>query len=123
MKTNSSRCFISISTIGLAVLLVPLAAHAQVNTGSDGRDGAFNPTTSTAVDMADHPDGIYQCLEVLLNGHANLEERFAQIDLDTVRRELHAAQNPPERVPPRIRQLIRVPAFPETLSALFHKAA
>jgi hypothetical protein len=62
-------------------------------------------------------------LEVLLNGHATLEERFAQIDIDAVRRELTAARTSPEYVPPGIRQLIRIPAFPGRLSALFRKAA
>lgn len=62
-------------------------------------------------------------LEVLLNGHATLEERFAQIDIDAVRRELTAARTSLDRVPPAIRQLIQVPAFPESLSALFRKTA
>lgn len=37
---------------------------AQVNTGSDGHDGAFNPTANTVVNMASHPDGIYQYASV-----------------------------------------------------------
>ncbi len=37
---------------------------AQVNSGSDGHDGAFNPTQSVTIDMADHPDGIYQYTSV-----------------------------------------------------------
>ena len=41
------------------LLLVPLAAHAQVNSGSTGADDAFNPATNTVVDMSDHPNGIY----------------------------------------------------------------
>ena len=44
--------------------LVPLAALAQVNSGSDGHDGAFNPTTNTVINMADHPDGIYHYTSV-----------------------------------------------------------
>ena len=39
--------------------LVPATANAQVNSGSDGHDGAFNPTQNVTIDMADHPDGIY----------------------------------------------------------------
>jgi hypothetical protein len=38
----------------------PVCVQAQVSTGSNGSDGAFNPTTSMVVDMHDHPDGIYQ---------------------------------------------------------------
>ena len=41
------------------------AANAQqVNSGSDGHDGAFNPTQNVVIDMADHPDGIYQYTSV-----------------------------------------------------------
>lgn len=43
----------------MVVLLACLGAHAQVNSGSNGSDGAFNPTTNTVINMADHPDGIY----------------------------------------------------------------
>ncbi|GDY22608.1 hypothetical protein LBMAG56_39550 [Verrucomicrobiota bacterium] len=53
--------------IGLDCLLLwltPLAARGQVNSGSTGADGAFNPTTNTVVDMRDHPAGIYQYTSV-----------------------------------------------------------
>jgi len=61
--------------------------------------------------------------EVRPTTQVTLEERFAQIDIDVVRRELAAAATSPERIPPAIRQLICVPAFLATLSALFRKAA
>ncbi len=48
----------------LAGLLLPLVGIAQVNSGSDGHDGALNPTTNLVIDMADHPDGIYQYASV-----------------------------------------------------------
>jgi hypothetical protein len=35
-----------------------------VNSGSDGSDGAFNPTKDTVINMADHPDGIYHYTSV-----------------------------------------------------------
>jgi len=41
-----------------------LPCIGQVNSGSDGSDGAFHPTTNTVIDMADHPDGIYQYTSV-----------------------------------------------------------
>lgn len=47
----------------LAVILLALTANswAQVNSGSNGSDGAFTPTqTNTVINMADHPTGIYQ---------------------------------------------------------------
>ena len=44
--------------IVLSALLLPLTGFAQVNSGSDGHDGALNPTGSLVINMADHPDGI-----------------------------------------------------------------
>jgi len=44
--------------------LVCAGANAQVSTGSNGSDGAFNPTTSTNMNMANHPNGIYQYTSV-----------------------------------------------------------
>jgi hypothetical protein len=48
----------------MVVLLACLGAQAQVNSGSNGSDGAFNPTTNTVINMADHPNGIYQYTSV-----------------------------------------------------------
>ena len=62
-------------------------------------------------------------LKILLNGQATLEDRFAQIDVATVRKELQAAQISLEKVPPKIRQLIAAPTFPETICRLLQKAA
>jgi hypothetical protein len=41
-----------------------LGLQAQVNSGSDGHDGAFNPTTNIVINMADHPAGIYHYTSV-----------------------------------------------------------
>jgi len=46
--------------VALALACIRIAGVAQVNSGSDGHDGVFNPTTSTNMDMSTHPDGIYQ---------------------------------------------------------------
>ena len=62
-------------------------------------------------------------LKVLLDGQSTLEERFAQIQVDTVRKELRDALNPLEKVPSEIRQLIHVQTFPETICHLFRKVA
>ncbi len=62
-------------------------------------------------------------LQILLQGQATLQERFAQIDIETVRKELRAAQSSLEKVPSKIRQLIALPTFPETICRLFEKAA
>ena len=49
----------------LLLLLLPTASFAQqINSGSDGHDGAFNPTSNVVIDMADHPDGIYHYTSV-----------------------------------------------------------
>ena len=62
-------------------------------------------------------------LKILLDGRATLEERFAQIDVETVRRELEAARASLEKVPLAIRQLIALPTFPQDVCGLFKKAA
>jgi len=62
-------------------------------------------------------------LKILLQGQTTLEERFAQIDIETVRKELQAAQASLEKVPSPIRKLIAIPGFPETIATLFQKAA
>src|ERR1039457_1133299 len=43
---------------------LPARGRAQVNSGSNGSDGAFNPTTNIVINMADHPTGIYQYTSV-----------------------------------------------------------
>jgi hypothetical protein len=49
----------------LLLLALVGSARAQVNSGSDGHDGPFNPTaSSTVINMADHPNGIYQYTSV-----------------------------------------------------------
>ena len=48
----------------MVVLLACLGAHAQVNSGSNGSDGAFNPTTNIVINMADHPNGFYHYTSV-----------------------------------------------------------
>jgi hypothetical protein len=43
---------------------VSVSSRAAINSGSDGSDGIFKPTADTVIDMADHPDGIYQYTSV-----------------------------------------------------------
>ena len=54
LEHTSSRTIVT-----MLLLLACVAAHAQVNSGSNGSDGAFNPTTNVVINMADHPNGIY----------------------------------------------------------------
>jgi len=62
-------------------------------------------------------------LTALLNGEPSLERCFAKIDIQLVRSELLAAQNPPEKVPAIIHRLIDTPDFPEIICSLFRKVA
>ncbi|MFO1502105.1 MAG: hypothetical protein U1G07_27655 [Verrucomicrobiota bacterium] len=60
---NSKRVWpqiVSATLIGAWVFV----AEAQINTGSDGRDGALTPNVDTVINMTDHPDGIYQYTSV-----------------------------------------------------------
>jgi len=59
MKTHSKKLALALLALALAA-----SARAQVNSGSTGADGAFNPTTNTVINMADHPDGIYHFTSV-----------------------------------------------------------
>lgn len=59
-----------------AILLALLGCggvQAQINSGSNGSDGAFRPTTDrTVVDMADHPDGIYHYTSVYIPSYVRV---------------------------------------------------
>lgn len=48
-------------------MCVCVSTQAQVNSGSNGSDGAFNPATSTVINMTDHPNGIYQYTSVTIS--------------------------------------------------------
>ena len=63
MKICNSLSFRAAWLLCCLALCLPEAA-GQVNSGSDGHDGAFNPTQNVVIDMADHPDGIYQYTSV-----------------------------------------------------------
>lgn len=55
----SALVLASALTLGLG-----LGARAQINSGSNGSDGALNPSTNIVINMADHPNGIYQYTSV-----------------------------------------------------------
>jgi hypothetical protein len=48
----------------LPFALIATRGLAQVNSGSNGSDGAFDPATNTVINMADHTNGIYQYTSV-----------------------------------------------------------
>jgi len=60
-----------------------------------------------------------QYMRILLDGKATLEERFAEIDARLIRKELAKLFANPDKVPPRIKKLIRQPDFPGQLLAIF----
>jgi uncharacterized membrane protein YgcG len=47
-----------------AAVGLPVVCWSQVNSGSDGSDGAFNPTMSTNIDMTSRSSGVYQYTSV-----------------------------------------------------------
>ena len=78
-----------------------------------------------AQDLRSHNTPLVRNLEnpeVLLQGKPTLEECFAQIDAEAVRKEMEAIQMAPDRVPRNILQIIAAPAFPNTLCGLFKKS-
>ena len=63
-RLNSLRSLRSFAAIVVSLLFARTAAQAQVNSGSNGSDGAFNPATNTVINMAGRPNGIYQYTSV-----------------------------------------------------------
>jgi hypothetical protein len=58
-------------------------------------------------------------LKIILNGKKTLEERFAEIDSKTVRKEMKKSQEDSEKVPSKIKAIIKKPELPEILVNLF----
>jgi len=57
-------------------------------------------------------------MEVILNSRNSLEERFADMDIHVVRKELRHLQSTTGRMPPAIKKLIKRPDLPDILLAL-----
>lgn len=60
-------------------------------------------------------------IDILLDGKANLQERFAAIEITKVRKELCNAQKFPQKIPAKIKKIIIKPRFPELITKLFRK--
>jgi len=58
-------------------------------------------------------------MKIILDRKPSLEERFAEIDIKIIRKELRSVLTTPEKVPAKIKELIRLPGLPDTLVALF----
>ena len=63
-RTGGVKLSSIIFCVTVLVAGLPARGRAQVNSGSNGSDGAFNPTTNIVINMADHPNGIYQYTSV-----------------------------------------------------------
>ena len=60
-------------------------------------------------------------IDILLDGKANLEDRFAEIEITQVREELCNEQKLPRKIPAKIKKIIIRPGFPELITKLFRK--
>src|ERR1035441_10537930 len=58
--------------VTVLVAWLPARGRAQVNSGSNGSDGAFNPTTDTNINMASRLSGIYQYTSVNIPGNVTV---------------------------------------------------
>ena len=54
-------------------------------------------------------------MKILLNGKSAIEEVFAEIEIDILRREFRKAQNDPEKIPAKLKSLIATPDYPARL--------
>ena len=64
-----------------------------------------------------------QYIDILLDGQATLQQRFAKIEVETVRRELKIAQESPEKIPAKIKKLINRPRSPEEFTKILTRPA
>ncbi|MEA1927750.1 MAG: transposase [Candidatus Auribacterota bacterium] len=60
-------------------------------------------------------------IDILLDGKATLQERFAEIEITKVREELSNAQKVPRKIPAKIKKIIIEPGFPGLVTKLFRR--
>ena len=60
-----------------------------------------------------------QYMDLLLDGKATLEERFAEIDTEMVRKQLVEAQRHPEKIPAKVKKIIAIPELPQIITNIF----
>ena len=61
-------------------------------------------------------------MEILLDGKTCVEELFAEIEINQLRRELKKAQQNPEKIPAKIKSIINEPKYPEKLANILKKS-
>jgi hypothetical protein len=61
-------------------------------------------------------------MTILLNEKSSLEDVFAEIEIDTLRKAFREAQDDPEKIPAKLKPIIAMPDFPEKLVSMVEKA-
>lgn len=61
-------------------------------------------------------------MTILLNDKHSIEEVFADIEIDTLRKAFREAQDEPEKIPATLKPIIAMPDFPEMLVNMVEKA-
>lgn len=61
-------------------------------------------------------------LNILLNGKTSLEEVFAEIEIDALRKAFHEAQDDPDKIPAKLKPIIAMTDFPDKLVNMLEKA-
>jgi hypothetical protein len=62
-------------------------------------------------------------LKILLDGKPTLESRFAEIDIEPVRKQLNDSRKSLEKIPATIKKIIAKPRLPQIITDLFHAGA
>ena len=62
-------------------------------------------------------------MKILLDGKPNLDARFAEIDIASVRKQLDDSQKSPEKIPATIKKIIAKPRFPQIIANIFRGSA
>ena len=63
-----------------------------------------------------------QYMKILLDGKTSIEEVFAEIEINTLRKAFRSAQETPERIPHKLKPLIAMADFPEKLLTMLKKS-
>ena len=58
-------------------------------------------------------------MKILLDGKPNLDARFAEIDITSVRKQLSDSQKSLEKIPATIKKIISRPRFPQIIANIF----
>jgi len=62
-------------------------------------------------------------VKILLDGKLTLQARFAEIDIESVRRQLNDSRKSLEKIPAAIKKIIAKPRFPQIITNLFRAGA